>query len=110
MDTCDRYVGLACVNGYCPAVTTEKYANIGVDIGLPSNFSCSECGWNKGCEDCMFYDTEDCKSQKTSNERGEKDMTLFKIIWIVCGGVWGIVIFGFVGFAIFNRIRNRRKK
>lgn len=33
-----------------------------------------------------------------------------KISWIVCGIIWAVVIFGGLGFAVFNRIRNRDKR
>jgi hypothetical protein len=33
----------------------------------------------------------------------------FKISCIVCAVVWGVVIFGAIGLAVFNRIRNRDK-
>lgn len=36
-------------------------------------------------------------------------MKLSTILWIICGVIWAIVILGFVGLMIFNRIRNRRK-
>lgn len=37
-------------------------------------------------------------------------MKISTILWIICGIIWAVVIFGAVGFAVFNRIRNRRKK
>lgn len=36
-------------------------------------------------------------------------MKISAIAWIVCGVIWAVVILGFVGLMIFNRIRNRRK-
>lgn len=36
-------------------------------------------------------------------------MSITTIFWIVCGIVWGVVIFGALGLAVFNRIRNRDK-
>lgn len=36
-------------------------------------------------------------------------MIWVKILWIICGVIWAVVILGFVGITIFNRIRNRRK-
>lgn len=36
-------------------------------------------------------------------------MKLSTILWIVCGVIWLLLAVGFVGFIIFNRIRNRRK-
>lgn len=32
-----------------------------------------------------------------------------KISWIVCGIIWAVVIFGGLGLAVFNRIRNRNR-
>lgn len=37
-------------------------------------------------------------------------MSITKIMWIVCGVVWALVILGFFGLVIFNRIRNRKGK
>lgn len=37
-------------------------------------------------------------------------MKISTILWIVCGVIWAVVILGAVGLAVFNRIRNRRKK
>lgn len=36
-------------------------------------------------------------------------MKLSTILWIVCGVIWALLVVAFVGFIIFNRIRNRRK-
>lgn len=36
-------------------------------------------------------------------------MSVLKIAWIVCAGIWAFVILGFVGVTVFNRIRNRDK-
>lgn len=36
-------------------------------------------------------------------------MSAMTIAWIVCGVIWGVVILGAVGVAVFNRIRNRDK-
>lgn len=37
-------------------------------------------------------------------------MNLTTIMWIVCGGIWGVVIVGAVALIIVNRIRNRERK
>ena len=37
-------------------------------------------------------------------------MNLSKIMWIICGGIWGLVIVGAVLLLIVNRIRNRERK
>ena len=37
-------------------------------------------------------------------------MDWMKIMWIVCGVVWGLVIVFAVGLRIVNRIRNRSFK
>lgn len=36
-------------------------------------------------------------------------MSITTIFWIACAVIWGVVIFGALGLAIFNRIRNRDK-
>lgn len=36
-------------------------------------------------------------------------MKISIILWIACGVIWAVVILGFIGLVIFNRIRNRRK-
>ena len=37
-------------------------------------------------------------------------MSLSTIMWVICGGIWGVVIVGAVGLIIVNRIRNRERK
>lgn len=37
-------------------------------------------------------------------------MSIKAISWIVCGVIWAIVIIGFIGLMIFNRIRNRKDR
>lgn len=37
-------------------------------------------------------------------------MNFVKLTWIICGGIWAVVIIGFVALVIFNRIRNRKGK
>lgn len=37
-------------------------------------------------------------------------MNIVNILWIVCGIIWAIVIFGFFVLVIVNRIRNRKGK
>lgn len=37
-------------------------------------------------------------------------MSIKIIMWIVCGVIWAVVILGFVGLMIFNRIRNRKDR
>lgn len=49
--SCPEYCGETCVNGYCPNAR-EDYEELGV---LPK-IRCSECFYNKGCEDCYFAD------------------------------------------------------
>lgn len=36
-------------------------------------------------------------------------MKLSTILWIICGVIWALLLIGFVGLVVFNRIRNRRK-
>ena len=37
-------------------------------------------------------------------------MKLVKIFWVADGVIWGLVILGFIGLVIFNRVRNRKRK
>ena len=37
-------------------------------------------------------------------------MSLSKIMWIVCGVIWAVLIIGFVVLVIINRVKNRRRK
>ena len=45
---CKGYVGPSCVGG-CPVLNHEQ------DI-----HNCHECPYYDSCDDCYFYDTEDC--------------------------------------------------
>lgn len=37
-------------------------------------------------------------------------MSFGTIMWIICGVIWAVVILGFVGLMVFNRIRNRKDR
>lgn len=52
---CKGYVGTACVNGTCPKTMKEEYEEQG-----RSAINCSQCFFNRGCEDCALADTEYC--------------------------------------------------
>lgn len=54
MGTCERYVGVACVDGTCPKANEEEY----VERWTVKN--CEDCFYNQGCEDCALFDTEYC--------------------------------------------------
>lgn len=48
---CVNYVGLACVDGSCPAAQ-DDYCGPKMD--------CGNCFLNLGCEDCALAGTEHC--------------------------------------------------
>lgn len=35
---------------------------------------------------------------------------MLKVFWIICGVIWAVVILGFIGLCVFNRIKNRRRR
>lgn len=35
-------------------------------------------------------------------------MSISTIMWIICGVIWAVLIIGFIGLIVFNRIRNRK--
>lgn len=47
MEICKGYCGVACVGGYCPKVFKPWY-------------SCEDCFYYQGCDDCYFLGMEDC--------------------------------------------------
>lgn len=55
-ERCRGYVGVACVDGTCPKANIEEY----IEYCIPVIWSCIECHFYKGCEDCMFGKTEYC--------------------------------------------------
>ena len=59
MEICPAYCGVACINGFCPIALREEYAERGYDVIK----RCDECLYYKGCEDCMWKDTEDCTKE-----------------------------------------------
>lgn len=56
---CKNYCGLSCVNGSCPRALREEYE----DMVMPGIYSCDECGYYKGCEDCAFDGTAYCSHE-----------------------------------------------
>lgn len=37
-------------------------------------------------------------------------MGIKTILWLVCGVIWVLLIAGFIGLTVFNRIKNHRDK
>lgn len=50
---CVNYVGLACVDGSCPAALDEFHSLEAAD--------CENCFYYQGCADCALADTEHCE-------------------------------------------------
>lgn len=63
MKVCKRYVGVHCVDGSCPIALSEEYEERCMDVVK----SCKGCHYYKGCEDCAFDDTPDCKKEDKVN-------------------------------------------
>lgn len=61
---CDRYVGLACIDGSCPISLSDEYAERGYDMVK----NCAECHYYKGCEDCYFCGKNECLKKGVNNE------------------------------------------
>ena len=57
--TCGRYTGPTCVNGNCPKIYRDPSVR---------NMKCSDCWYNKGCEDCAFENTEYCEKRIPGND------------------------------------------
>lgn len=53
---CDKYTGVACVDGSCPMANREEY----MEYGIPVINKCGECHLCKGCEDCAWKGTTHC--------------------------------------------------
>ena len=53
---CERYVGMACVDGTCPMAAQDEYE----EHCIPAIRSCEECWKYRGCEDCALEGTEYC--------------------------------------------------
>lgn len=47
---CKGYCGQACIDGTCPMANRDKYMERGYDVV----WSCNECYYYQGCEDCYF--------------------------------------------------------
>lgn len=56
---CGDYVGVTCVNGFCPIANREEYAERGYDV----IYNCNECPFYNGCKDCALFDTELCEGK-----------------------------------------------
>ena len=63
MKICNRYVGVACVDGSCLKANAEEYAERCMDVVT----KCSDCHMYKGCDDCALCDTEYCDSHNRIN-------------------------------------------
>lgn len=48
-DRCCNYVGVTCVDGYCPMALFYDYPDC-----FDSKPDCKTCGFYKGCSDCIF--------------------------------------------------------
>lgn len=55
---CKEYVGINCVDGTCPIALSDLYEEYCMDVVK----SCKDCWYYKGCEDCLLYDTPECKN------------------------------------------------
>lgn len=58
---CPQYLGVACIDGYCPRANRDEYLERGMDV--PE--SCNDCPQNRGCEDCYFKGTKYCDKRDT---------------------------------------------
>ncbi len=58
-ERCKNYVGVTCVNGTCPNALAEEYPEYGYE-----KVSCEECGFYKGCNDCIFFDGLSCEIEE----------------------------------------------
>lgn len=61
---CKSYVGVACVDGTCPAALREEYE----ERCIPTVNSCRECFYYKGCKDCALKATEYCEGGGVESE------------------------------------------
>lgn len=62
---CPQYVGVACVDGTCPAANREEYE----ERGIPVTKGCRDCFYYEGCEDCALYNTEHCYNQDDGRDK-----------------------------------------
>lgn len=64
--TCKSYVGVACVDGSsCPVIWSDRYDTPASKLSV----DCSNCFYNKGCEDCALAGTEHCTQiRKNTND------------------------------------------
>lgn len=53
---CKHYTGIACIDGNCPKANEAEYR----ERCMPITKNCNECPYYKGCEDCVFFETEIC--------------------------------------------------
>ena len=61
---CNKYVGVACVDGTCPIANREEYE----ERCIPVIKSCKGCFYYRGCEDCALNGTEYCKKEEQKNQ------------------------------------------
>ena len=54
---CKQYVGVACIDGTCPAARAEEYEERCMLVIR----NCDNCFYYEGCGDCALYGTEYCK-------------------------------------------------
>lgn len=61
---CNQYTGVSCVDGSCPIANRDIYA----EYGIPLVWTCENCPYYHGCEDCCFDGSELCTGKmKTSH-------------------------------------------
>ena len=64
MERCPNYTGVTCINGSCPMALREEYE----EYGIPITWSCDECNYYKGCDDCYFCGENGCEIDKKLTE------------------------------------------
>lgn len=64
---CKQYVGITCVNGYCPNALSnydmERDDDAYAWAHLDKPIKCTECIYNNGCEDCALWNTQECSHE-----------------------------------------------
>mgnify|MGYP000987955629 FL=1 len=64
---CERYVGIACVDGTCPIANIDEYE----ECCIPLISNCKECFYYEGCKDCALYSTEYCIKAEENKDVGD---------------------------------------
>lgn len=76
-NTCPNYCGVTCVNGHCPnALSNENDARDDDALEcyrLEKPITCSDCFYNKGCEDCAF--SGNCIGETLVKEKDNENHT-----------------------------------